>query len=363
MKNKTNERGDAYIAIRHIYDKSPGRSWRRLNGALQSALDAAIIGHLSFEVDDFAAIARDMNGGYWMGNGSGELGDRYYGLAVKIGHTPACISFERYAGRPAALWSEKVKTPERLCIGSDFTWKGQRLTVTNMLKDYFVACSYGERADEPHVYLDGYRRIDHQAAVADGCVALRLSAPMKEPSRKPEKVVKIPYRELATVRKEADALRKQTLSRIAAVESIAALADLTQELLNVPRGTFRHFDIEDIRKSLQDRESELGKSEAEAEHLQRWLAGGRLSRTFSQVRLRISGDYVETSTGQSASLDAVRRALPVVLKHRGKEISPSGLVVDIHTVTRISQAGVKVGCTLVPWAEVEKLAVQIEEVA
>lgn len=362
MKNTEHKRGDAYAAVRHVYDKSPGRSWSRLNAALQETLSGAIAGHLSFEPDDFSAIANDMHGAYWLGNGSGALGERYYTMAVRFGHTPACISFERYADRPPALWSEKVKSPGRLFIGEDFTWQGMRLTVTNMMSEYLVACSYGDRADEPHVYYENhYRRIEHAAPIDNGCVALRVSAPMNSPDRKPERIVKIKYAELAAVRKAADKQRKDVLSAIADVKTFAALAELTEQAFNAPRGTFRHFDIEDFRKALAERRDKFGKADVEAEQLQRWLAGGRLTAALSEVRLRVNGEYVETSTGHSVSLSSARRALPAVMQCRraGAVVCSDPISVDIHTVNRISPEGVRIGCTLIPWSEVDRLAKQI----
>ncbi len=200
-------RGDAYAAVRHVYDKSPGRSWRRLNSALQDTLTAAITAHLSFLPDDVAAISRDMNGAYWMGDGAGSsLGERYYSLAVGCCHTPACISFERYAGRPAALWSEDNKTPQRLHVGSEFTWKARRLTVTSVKRDHLVACSYkgvsgnrdGLRIGQVENLGDlNYRQIEGIERKGDA-VTIRFSAPVENPySRRVEYVVKITFDELA----------------------------------------------------------------------------------------------------------------------------------------------------------------------
>ena len=52
-----------------------------------------------------------MSGHYWMGNSEGsECGEGFYSHAVKVGHTPACISFEKYVGRARLLcglkWSK-----------------------------------------------------------------------------------------------------------------------------------------------------------------------------------------------------------------------------------------------------------------
>lgn len=56
--------GQAYYAVKQIYDNSPGRSWQRLNTALAQTLEASITALLSFEVGDFNAMMKDFNGGY-----------------------------------------------------------------------------------------------------------------------------------------------------------------------------------------------------------------------------------------------------------------------------------------------------------
>lgn len=225
---ETNELGHAYKAVRYIYDKSPGRSWRRLNGALSETLRAAITAHLSFTPDDFEGMYAYMSGGYWMGDGGiSHLGERYYDLAVECGHTPACLSFEKWAGRPPALWAEDVKTPERLHAGSRFTWQGLLVTVTSMKTEYLVACTY---RDDPHErggiavgsvrYYDDYRKAEVVKELAGGKISLRLSAKCARPDPKPERIFKITYEDLAAARKEQGRFLKTELAKIAAASTL-----------------------------------------------------------------------------------------------------------------------------------------------
>lgn len=386
--------GDAYAAVRYIYDKSPGRSWRRLNGALQDALTAAITAHLSFLPDDFAAIRRDMNGSYWMGNGYGsECGERYYNLAVSVGHTPACVSFERYAGRPAALWSEEAKTPKRLMIGSEFTWGTLKLTVTNIRQDHLIACLYGGgryRGNDHAVALgdfeslhDGkYHRIEEFAYGTDGSLSVHFSGPVEDPyERKPDRVVKIKFAELAAARAAFEANRRKALAAIAHAENIEKLTEAHAEIASAAPGTYRHFDIEDIRKSVHERKREFEIAEFRAieefrreahrtqlaasyeSDLERWVNGEPARQWFHDVRLRVRNGRVETSTGQSASVESVCKVLPVVLRRRNSLGPVRNLMVDSFEVVEQTAAGVKVGCTLVPWPEVEHLAVILGGVA
>jgi len=91
-----------------------------------------------------------------------------------------------------------------------------------------------------------------------------------------------------------------------------------------------------------------------AADLEAWVSGEPARQWFRDVRLRVRGNRVETSTGQSASLDSVRKVLPVVLRRRNSFGPVQNLMVDSFPVVEQSTEGVKVGCTLVPWGEVER---------
>lgn len=370
--------GAAYEAVRFIYDKSPGRSWQRLNGALHDALSAAIIAHLPFGLEDFSLMRERMNGHYWMGNSEGSTcGERYYSMAVKCGHTPACLAFEYYAGRPAALWAEKVKTPERLCIGSEFTWEGLTARVTNMKEDYFVACIYGR---DPHssdglkegdfTYAGrGYRLVEAVKQTEPGGLLLRLGPKTEQPSSKPERIFKIKYSELAARRKAYDVARKTALAEIAGAETPQALSDIAARLSAAGRGTYRHFDIEDMREAVTARRKAFSDAANAAQRLiddakhdqeraaalERWIAGENVSGWFRQVRLRIKGGFVETSTGQSVTVEGALAALPVVLRYRYTGID-RGHTLDLHDIEALTDAGVKIGCTWIPWSEIDRIA-------
>lgn len=388
--NKTAEqRGDAYAAVRLVYDKSPGRSWRRLNSALQDVLTAAITGHLSFLPDDFTAIVRDMKGGYWMGSGDGSaVGERYHNLAVKVGHTSACIAFEQYAGRPAVLWSEDVKTPERLRVGSEFTWGGVKVTVTSIKTDHLVACTY-----HGHQYRSGdrlaigdfeclndrkYRQVEAIERAGE-TVTIRFGAPIEDPySSKVKTVTKIAYADIAEARKKFDTNRRKALAAIAAADTENALIEVKTGLASNPGGTYRHFDIEDIRNAATERlksiveaaERALDKQTQEARRLalaasyasdlERWLKGEPARQWFHDVRLRVYHGHVEVSTGQSVTAASARCVLPIILRRRESRGAVANLMIDSYAVRELSDAGVQIGCTLIPWDEVERLPALLE---
>lgn len=385
FRSEPTGKGAAYEALRSIYNNSAA-SWRRLNGALQSVLGAAITAGLSFEIDDFKAIRSEMKGGYWMGNSCGsETGEGYYSLAVEVNHVPACLSFEKMVGRPPALWPEQVKTPQRLCIGSQFTWEGLIVKVTNLKKDHLIACSYSTAKGASVSYgafkqgqlrdFDGYRTIDELQAVEDGSLFIRLSEPIPlarvRPDSVPERIFKITYEALTAKRKEYDATRKQALKDIVATETPAALDEVMTRLSEATKqNVYRHFDIEDIRtayskqmKAFDERAVEEHRQIQEAERarthdadLERWVAGEEIYRHFSVVRLRVKGIYIETSTGHRVTIASARPLIPWALKHRLK-VGPvtDEHKVDLHRINRFTEKGVVIGCTLIPWGEVERL--------
>jgi len=254
--------GAAYEAVRFIYDHSPRRSWQRLNAALAETLIAAIRAHLKFKEDDFAAMRADMNGHYWMGNSIGSVcGERFYIYAVNVDHTPACLSFEKYANRPPALWVEDVKTPARLCIGSCFTWEGLRVEVTNMTDEHLIACHYSNRVEHhaeakvgDGLYFDSvYRRIDSIKKGSTGGIILRLGDALED-NRTPSKRFTIPYDALLAKRKGFDAARKDALAKIAAADNEARLNAIVAEGSTLK---WRPFDISELIAAIRARRSAL----------------------------------------------------------------------------------------------------------
>jgi hypothetical protein len=261
------EYGNAYAAVRIIYDHSPGRSWQRLNGALRSTLQAAIVAHLSFKEGDFQAAYTNMCGHYWFGNSEGsEPGEMLYRLAVEVGHIPACISYEKFAGRPAALWAWSVKTPERLCIGSRFKWQGKEVTVTNMKADHLIACSYRQNLDwkNPRVgdfdhFSGGSREIKVLKKSGKGLIV--HFGPVVEyhrEDRKPEKIFKITYEDLSARRKEYDKARKAALALIEESKTPEQLKDIRGALDKLAiKGEYRPFDSEEIKAAMRATEEKI----------------------------------------------------------------------------------------------------------
>jgi len=136
-----------------VWDRScwHGRSWQRLNTSMSAAVRLAIEGGLSFDVDDFEAIARPLRMAYWCGADSGE---DWYRLAIETGHPTAIAAYERWRDRKPYLVRVKPreKTKLRLHLGARFCWHVDLkasvfVMVTSFAKDqsFLTACSYNER--------------------------------------------------------------------------------------------------------------------------------------------------------------------------------------------------------------------------
>jgi hypothetical protein len=378
----------AYAHVRNIYhhaNSGKGLSWRILNGALGHALANAIAAHLRFDVDDFKRLHADFRGGYWMGAGDGShLGESFYTRAVEGGHDSAARSFESWAGRPPVRWSEEVKTPGRLHVGREFTWQGQAVKVTSMREESLVACAYGQyirdgKWEVGHlVYLDVRRRLEASVKQPDDTWILRVSAPVNLPDRKIRQRFTIPYTEIESARRAAESKRRAYEKELAEAETLESVTAIAGRASAEGEGAFRHFDIDLLQKAATAASGRILKSmsaeekrqyqekrgaqraRAQAEALQRWLAGEDVREWFAgPVRLRVKDNRVETSTQQSATLEGVRQVLPLILRLRHKSGPVEDVQLDLNEVKHAGKEGVQVGCTLVPWPEIEALARQL----
>ena len=123
--------------------EATGHSWQRLNHSMADALRLAITAGLRFDLHDFAAIYKDMRGGYWFG----EPEHSFYRLAVDFDHLSACQSFEAWKERPPFIHAGR-----RLAVGQQVTsWiapglsnQMPRAVVTSFAADgqSLTACTY-----------------------------------------------------------------------------------------------------------------------------------------------------------------------------------------------------------------------------
>lgn len=373
--------------ITHAWNHIPHDSWRRLNGGMYSALSNAVGSGMKFAPGDLKTIAHDFRSHYWIVEGEGLYAAACGGRRGDF-NLSAAIAFETWWKREPWLWAEDSKTPTRLHVGARFTWKGRLVTITSFDdgKQSLTACTYKERAyDVSHVDGD-YRRLVSERIDKKKYLTRRYSPPIEEhhyESSKIDKRFTITHAELMAVRKAADGKVRKYLKKMKAAADADALEAVQNELRREPPGHFRHFDIETLRaaysarvreieKAIQDiknaalragqekvwaeRQAQLAKTH-DAD-LQRWLNGEELDRHFDVVRLRIKGEWVETSTMQRATITGARRGLRFVFKHRAAGWQANGETqsVDQFPIKAITSEKVIVGCTEIPISEVDRLA-------
>lgn len=140
------------------------KSYRNLNGSMQSALSLAIYSGLEFYEDDFNYINQYFRFGYWGGADNGGFAESFYTSAVYHSNIPACKAFERWKKRKPFITngvnlrsssgvSLSSHSRGRLAIGSEFMWNDEQVTVTSFSDDgkQLVACSY-----TPFEFKNGY---------------------------------------------------------------------------------------------------------------------------------------------------------------------------------------------------------------
>lgn len=347
-------------------------------------LRTAIQSGMKFDVKDFGKIMNSFRAGYWIG----ESGERLYALAAgsdrATENTSFCLAYEHYMRREPFLWAERTKTPARLHVGERFTWKGQFVTITSFNGNALTACTY--KNDSAHASskpaevgevaytFDGYRKIEAIAREGEHLM-VRYGPKTDNESTSIARRFKITLEELQAARKEYDARRKSYLKEIEQAQTLEALETVVHRAIAEGPQAFRHFDSEQIsdaylhrktaiREGMTHAQREQEKQRAAESHdadLTRWMNGEDVYRSFNAVRLRVKGDWVETTTNQKATVKGVRLALAFIKKHRAKGFEPNGSTYDLdhYPIHSISEAGVQVGCTLVEWSEVDRIAKQL----
>ena len=406
MKNKP--QSPVQLVIGTVYResmKATGHSWTRLNGVLRGTMRNLIAAGVKFEVDDVKKALADFSGHYW------DSHESWYSSACGAehgdggGNLSAAIAIEVALGRQPFIWAERTKTPTRLYVGADFTWKGERVTVTSFddRKHTLTACSYTQEREtdlnkvgsRTYAY-DGYRVIEALKKYDDGSVAIRYSAKTDEEC-KIKKRFTISNEDMAAARADYDQRRRKHEKAIAAAETLEQVDAAAKAAADEGKEAYRHFDLEILNKLIAEQRAEItdgfpkklrklanenrkeeeaewerGRPEREqrqreyearrkanaAEDIKKWLAGDTEVRPYfeQQICLRIKGEFVECSNGNKVSLDAAFKTLPLVHRYRGKGWEQNGQVhdVDAFRLEKIDKSGVQIGCTLISWEEVDR---------
>lgn len=339
---------------------SPEQSYKRLNPALRDTLRNCIEADLPFQRSTFKTIFAELRGSWWFGDGAGSsAGEHFYSLACSCHHDSAQQSFEDFAERPGVLWEQDTKAAERLHVGSQFTWRGQYLTVTSMRKDSLVGCTYkdykprveGLKPGATFGYDPEYVITQSKRAGAATLLTVIPSKP-DQGEREVARRVIVTYAEISAFRKQSKADLKAMLAKIAQCNPEKDSAKLTKE---INAANFLHWQLEGIQAAFQARKewiSNEGKIEA-------WRQGENGAWVdFKGIALRVKGDLVECTNGNSVSKVAAARALPVLIANRNKSASLC-LPLDGYTVDRVGPSGVKIGCTSVPWSEIDRIAPEL----
>ena len=352
--------------LHQMLANSPKASYVRLNGALRSTLGECIAADLPFQRDTFTRVYYELRGGYWFGDSGGSpvQGEHFYEQACACNHSSAQQSFEAFSERPAVLWEEDSKTPVRLHVGSRFHWQGYFVDVTSMRNESLVACTYKDETDAVHGIKVG-AIISHNpawvitASKQDGAaIALRVRPSRKdEGSRSVDKRFIIPYSEIETFRRTA---KKRVAAIVAKIESNDPEKDgpidgtaLSKEISSEH---FRHWELEIINAAFVKRKKWV----ANRERIEAWRQGANGAwLDIQQILVRVKDDLVECSNGNSVSRSAAERALPILLDNRKKR-GPLDLPLGGHRVQSIGANGVKIGCTVVPWAEIDLIAPKLQ---
>lgn len=391
----TSKDSPALQFLQLAWDSIPRRSWRNRNAAMHSSLHTAISCGMEFEPGDIKEIYSRFNAG-WIGENHSGL----YSLACESqsgSNIPAAIAWEQWYGRQPYLWAEWTRTAKRLHVGSRFTWQEHLVTLTSFSEDglFLTACTYKEdRHRETEIgdveYFDGNYREILNLARSDRGIFLHLSPKKADRNGRDGKYdiarrFKVPLAEISAARKDYDSRRRAIEKELRACEDMTAL-DATWQRVAAPAVSgngFRHFDVEMIReardkaaKSIKDRrENELDaarRAEWRAEDeerqrrlsathdadLARWMAGEEVGRHFSRSCLRVKGEWVETSTGQRATVAGSKKALTFISKHREKGFAANGVkfTLDAFPLESVTSQGVQIGCTFIEWSEIDRIA-------
>lgn len=347
--------------IEKMLCNSPEASYKRLNPALWSTLQNCIEADLPFQPDTFSQIYNQLRGGYWFGDGAGSaMGEHFYTTSCSVNHASAQQSFERYAGRPGVLWEENAAQPNRLCVGSRFTWKGHFVEVTSMRADSLVAVTRKSAMREacgiaPGATFGYHPKYTILSSKREGAHAVLRVIKSKNPAGDNDIVRRftIKYAEIVELRRSAKKRLNLMLGKIIGCDPSKDANRLTKEI-NAEH--FRHFELEEIQKAFAKRKEWL----AAQDQISAWRAGTNGAwLNVKSVMLGVREDRVECSTGNGVSLVAARKVFPVLLEHRKKSTALS-LPLDSYQIERVGSAGVKIGCTVVPWSEIDLISPQLQ---
>ncbi len=383
-------------------------SHRQKNHTMQSALTIAIESGMIFHEGDISKIYSRFRAGWWIGGNA----ESYYANACSSGNTSACVAWETHWERPLLAWPEKTAKPERLHIGSQITWQGLTLKVTSFNDDgqYLIACGH-RRPVVPENFMEPWdlrrlasgeivgkviydhencchRRILYSKVTPEGHLIRHFGPDLKGEDPKKEietRRIKIPYADLLAERRKCDARVRDWKKRMEAALTVEALEIVGAECGASHREqAFRHFDLETLNAAagkqkrklldalaLMERTAEMVRARERhaaqmKEMLPRWLAGESVPINYFEIsphQLRIFGDSVEVTNGNSVPLSEARATLTFARSRRSKgwTRNPSKPVhCSGHELKEITADHVIIGCTTLLWTEIDRITPQLQ---
>lgn len=249
------------------------------------------------------------------------------------------------------------KSPTRLYVGSQFTWEGKTVKITSFRDKAVIACTYKPR--KKGEYGD---KIDQR--------------------------LRIPFADIIETRRKADALCRKLTKQITDCKNLKAIKAAGEKIaafVKRNRKALRHFDIQTVQETfskhslaIRERYEQRARAKRDAiaaakwkkereelarthdADLARWLAGEEMDRFFDVVKLRVKEGFVETTTHQRATVAESRKVYRFALRHRGKGWQANGeqVMLDRFPLRRVTASEVEVGCTIIEWPEIDRLAKQ-----
>lgn len=96
-------------------------------------------------------------------------------------------------------------------------------------------------------------------------------------------------------------------------------------------------------------------AQRQAEQLAKWVAGDAAWGRFSEMRLRIKDDHVETTHGARVPVIEARK----LYRAMKAGVNVEGQQVGYYRVTRVTESELVIGCHNIPMSEVERIAPEV----
>lgn len=103
------------------------------------------------------------------------------------------------------------------------------------------------------------------------------------------------------------------------------------------------------------KQARLAREREEAEQLAKWVAGDAAWGRFSEMRLRVKDEHVETTHGARVPVIEARK----LYRAMKAGIDVTGQQVGYYRVTCVTESELVVGCHRIPLSEVERIAPEV----